>query len=204
MLGGSSISQPCAGRREQLERVAACPRRHDDVVVVREGRDLRDAVAVEAVPREPGRDLGADVVELGRRRRLGLDGAGRADVAGNGRVGAPRRERERGGHDQEHEPCDEPSSSVDGEHARQSPPFAGARRPRARRSGLRERTELSARKRSSPRASASASRCRYAADSSRAASAAFRMFPVSISTFGTSERLSPPRSERTSSPSRPA
>ena len=48
----------------------------------------------------------------------------------------------------------------------------------------------------------STARCARGSDgvSSSRASARFRMFPVSTNTLGTSERLSPPRSERTDSP----
>ena len=65
MLGGSSISQPAPGAASSSNAFLPFGVSHDDVVVVRERHDLRDAVAVEAVPDEPRRHLGAHVVQVG-------------------------------------------------------------------------------------------------------------------------------------------
>ena len=83
------------------------------------------------------------------------------------------------------------------------------RRPRNRSGGRRARRlgltaeRFSVRKLESPFASERAIRWRNAGLERSLASVALRMLPVSMKTFGTSERFSPPRSERTSSPAPP-
>ena len=187
-------------------------RRHGRVPAIRRrGRGARRAARRRARrPRRPGPDgrLDRGRRALARRRGRALP-RGRRDARPlhgdrprrHARRARPRARAPRGGlgpaRDRGRAAC----------ARRPTSPRSPRRAPRPRSSG---RALLAATIRAAhagtPRSRArarSASRCRYGGRLEPRASVALRMFPVSMSTFGTSERLSPPRSERTSSPSRP-